>query len=427
MASSPIIIRPLASPTEYKLHFEFADQAFSPGPSPTSAQDWQQFVTNQPGFRPEQLRGAFRDGEQLGSYIIRERILRMGAAQLLTGCIGAVVTYPAYRHQGVATALMQDAIEYARLHNHALLLLDGIPKFYHRFGYIDMFDQSIHDIDRNAILAQPPSAYTVRSATRDDAEGLLALYNRHYGPFTGSFMRTAEQETHWLQHRPPDNPLWLAVNPDGHPRGYLSLQSGADRSQARELATDNWPSALALLRHHAILLDGPAAPSTLRYPLPLSAPALQWMIDHLEVLDTSHWEHPTDEWVVRSQSYHHRDAGWMARLVHLPTLAQAILPEWQTRWRRSLSHWSGDVLLIVGEEQCIPRFDGTELHLVDQPASATEAIQLTPQAFIQIVFGYRPAAYALDQHSQSLKGDLRSVLNVLFPLGHTWIPASDWF
>jgi predicted N-acetyltransferase YhbS len=427
MALSPIIVRPLASPAEYKLHFEFADQAFSPDPSPTSAQYWQQFVTNQPGFRPEQLRGAFRDGEQLGSYIMHERILRMGAAQFLTGCIGAVVTYPTYRHQGVATALMHDAIDYARLHNHALLLLDGIPKFYHRFGYIDMFDQSIHNIDCAAILAQPMGTHIVRPATPDDAESVLALYNHHYGPFTGSFLRTLEHQTYRLQHQSPDNPLWLAINPDGRPEGYLSLQSGIDRSQARELATDNWPSALALLRHHAMLLDGPAAPSTLRCRLPLTAPALQWMIDHLEVLDTSHWEHPTDEWVVRSQSFHHRDAGWMARLVHLPTLAQALLPEWQAHWRRSLSHWSGDVLLIVGEEQCLLRIDGTELLLVDQPASTTEAIQLTPQAFIQIVFGYRPVTYALDQHGQSIKGDLRSVLDILFPLDHTWIPASDWF
>jgi hypothetical protein len=60
------------------------------------------------------------------------------------------------------------------------------------------------------------------------------------------------------------------------------------------------------------------------------------MIDHLEVLDTWHWKHPADEWVVRCQTYHHRDAGWMAR------------------WRHSL-------------------------------------------------------------------------LNVLFPAGHTWIPGSDWF
>jgi predicted N-acetyltransferase YhbS len=427
MTSSPIIVRPLASPTEYKLHFQFADQAFSPEPTAISALYWQQYVMNYPEFRPEQLRGAFRDGRQLGSYIIHERVLRMGVAQLPTGCIGAVVTYPAYRHQGVATALMRDAIDYAHLHHHALLLLDGIPNFYHRFGYIDMLSQSIHDIDRAAILAQPLSTHTVRPATQEDAASVLALYDRHYGPVTGSFIRTIDHQTYRLQHQSPDNPLVLAINPGGDPQGYLSLQSGEDRALARELAADNWPAALALLRYHALLLDGPAAPTILRYRLPLTAPAIQWMIDHLEVFDTSNWEHPADDWVVRSQSFHHRDAGWMARLVHLPTVAQTLLPEWQARWRRSLSHWSGNVLLIAGEEQCILRIDGTELQLVDHPIEAADAIQMTLQSFIQILFGYRPAAWAVHQHRQSIKGDLLSVLNVLFPQGHTWIPASDWF
>ncbi len=427
MPASPIIVRPLASPTEYKLHFEFADQAFSPDPSPDNALGWQQVVTTRPGYRPEQLRGAFRDGEQLGSYSIYERMLRMGIAQLLTGCIGAVVTYPAYRHQGVATALMHDAINYGLSHRHALLLLDGIPKFYHRFGYIDMLDTTVHDIDRAAILAQPAGTHTVRLATPDDAESMLALYNRHYGPFTGSFTRTVEQETHLLRHRSPDNPLWVAVDTGNRPQGYLSLRSGTGRSQAQELAADSWPAALALLRHHARLLDGSDAPPTLRYRLPTTAPVLQWMIDHLEVLDTSRWEHPADEWVVCSQSFHHRDAGWMARLVHLPTLSQALLPEWQARWRQSLSHWSGNVLLVVGNERCTLHIDGAALRLVDQQTGAVDAIQLTPQAFIQILFGYRPVAWALHQHGQSIKSDLLSVLNVLFPVGHTWIPASDYF
>ena len=427
MGSSPIIVRPLASPAEYQLHFQFADQEFSSDPSPANALRWQQVTTTYPGYRPEQLRGAFRDGEHVGSYIIHERMLHMGVAQLATGCIGTVMTYPAHRYQGVATALMYDAIDYARAHHHALLLLDGIPKFYHRFGYTDMFDQSVQDIDRAAVLEQPQSTHEVQAATKEDAASVLALYNRHYGPFTGSFMRTIEQQTHRLQHRQSDNPLWLAVHPDGFSEGYLSLRSSADRSQALEMAADNWAAALALLRHHAQLLEGPAAPSTLRYRLPPEAPILQWMIDHLEVLDTSHWKHPADEWVVRSQSFHHRDAGWMARLVNLPTFSQAMLPEWQERWRRSLSHWSGNVLLTVGDESCILHFEGSELRLVNQVIDAVEVIQLTPELFIQVVFGYRPVGWAVHQHRQFVNRDLLPVLNVLFPEGHTWIPASDWF
>src|SRR5947209_7182217 len=210
--SSSIVVRPLASAAEYELHSRFADQAFAPKPSPESARFWLQANTSRPDFRPEQLRGAFRDGEQLGSYILHERTLRMGAAWIATGCIGGVVTYPAYRQQGVATALMLDAIDYAHTHQHALLLLDGIPKFYHRFGYSDVFDQSIQEIDRTAILAQPQSTHKVRAATPEDAVSILTLYDRHYGPFSGSFTRTIEQQIHRLQYRPSDNPLWLAVH-----------------------------------------------------------------------------------------------------------------------------------------------------------------------------------------------------------------------
>ena len=90
MGSSSIIVRPLASPTEYELHFQFADQAFSPDPSPASVRYWQQVTTTRPDYRPEQLRGAFRGGEQLGSYILHERVLRMGRHSWLQDALGAL-------------------------------------------------------------------------------------------------------------------------------------------------------------------------------------------------------------------------------------------------------------------------------------------------------------------------------------------------
>jgi hypothetical protein len=71
MASAPIIVRALATASERDRHCQFADQAFSHAPSPESASHWQQFVTTRPGYRPEQLRGAFRAGAQVGSYTSR--------------------------------------------------------------------------------------------------------------------------------------------------------------------------------------------------------------------------------------------------------------------------------------------------------------------------------------------------------------------
>jgi predicted N-acetyltransferase YhbS len=426
MASIPVSVRALATAEERERHCHFADQAFSREPSPESARHWYQFVTTMPGYRPERLRGAFRAGEQVGSYLLSERTLHVGTARLLTGCIGAVVTYPAYRHQGVATALMQDALAYAQARHYALLLLDGIPKFYYRYGYDDVFDVSVQDIDRAAILAQPPSALHCRPVTPEDAEAILSLYNRHFAPLTGSFTRSVAWQQHRLQYRSADNPLWCAVNAAGCLQGYLDLHRGAEHFQAQEFAADTWAAALALLQHHARLLDGPDAPEALRCRIPPTAPILYELIETLQVPDISHWRHPPEEWAIRSQTYHHRFVAWMARLVSLPALAQALLPAWQERWRRSLAHWSGTIALMVGEDTCTLHVDGTHLQLLDAPENAIR-VRLSPQRFTQLVLGYRPVAFTLRQEAQSLPEVVVDVLTILFPPGPTWIPVSDWF
>lgn len=422
-----IRVRPVATPDELTLQLQLADQAFAAEPSAESTRRWQQSITKSPEYRPEEIRGAFRANQQLGGYIIYERKLSMGVAQLTTGCISAVVTHPAYRHQGVARVMMQDAIDYAHTHKHALLLLDGIPKFYYRFGYTDMFDLSTQDVNRSAVLAHPASTYSVRPATMDDVGSVLALYQRQYSPYTGSFKRTLERQIHILQYRSSQNPLLLAIDPSEQARGYLMLSRDEEHPQALEIAADDWLAAVALLQHHARLLEGPNAPTALNYRLPLTDPVVQWMIDNLEVPDTTMWRHPADEWGTRSQSFHHRYAGWMARLVHLPTLAQEILPEWQARWQRSLAHWSGEIALVVDEEVCTLHIDGSKLTLVEPSRSSAHKIHLTMQEFVQILFGYRPISQMLKKSELVISNDLLSVLNILFPASHTWIPASDGF
>ena len=221
--------------------------------------------------------------------------------------------------------------------------------------------------------------------------------------------------------------MWLAIHPDGDIEGYLSLGRPDERSQVREIAADNWTATLALMQYHARLMDGAHAPATLLYRLPPASPILQWIVDHLEVVDTSHWRHPADEWVVRSQTFHHRDAGWMARLVDLRTLAEAMLPELQARWRRSLSYWSGNVVLKVGNESLCLQIEGKEVRLGEQGSGAAEMLELSPESFTQFVFGYRSIDLAVQEQGRPVSRELLNVLSILFPTGHTWITASDWF
>src|SRR5260370_31418142 len=345
----------------------------------------------------------------------------MGGGNMSSGWIPAFGTDPAHRHKGAATAMMQDAIRFARDHGHALLLLDGIPKFYHRFGYTDVIDLAVMDVKLDAVLAQSPSPYTTWLATADDAEGVLFLYQRHYYAYTGSFARSLEQQRYRLDSQ---NKPVVAPGRNGEIRGYLANIEG---NMGSELAADDWEAMQALLRHHAQLVKGTDDVTTLRYLVPPTSTVAQLMIEHLEVPDTSHWRNPAMEWAVKSEAYHHRDAGWMARFVHLPTLMQAILPELQERWRRALASWSGTLRLDVGEEVSMLRIDGSDLLLSDEPAATAHTIQFTPQAFTQLAFGYRPVAWALRSRQNEVVADVIAVLALLFPPGHAWIARSDWF
>jgi hypothetical protein len=115
----------------------------------------------------------------------------------------------------------------------------------------------------------------------------------------------------------------------------------------------------------------------------------------------------------------------MARIVHLPALMSAILPELQARWKRSLARWTGEVVFTVGEEAFGLRIYETEVQLVDVPSATSSHVTLSPQHFAQLIFGYRPLSYFV--HTRSLAGELGTVLAILFPPGHTWIPGTDWF
>src|SRR5579859_1699621 len=354
MSTSSITVRPLETAAERDAFYWLSSQAFNPGqPDKERAiAGNRRYIEQAPGFEPGMLRGAFRGATLLGGYHIQERLLRMGKARLPTVCIGSVVTDASYRLQGVATALMQDAIAYAQSRRQALLLLDGIARFYHRFGYIDMFDVTEQRISRATTWALAPSPYAVRPATPDDAATLLALYQQHSGSYAGSFERTLEQEQHQLAGRmQSNNPPLLALNPAGQPSGYLIFPWGPDRSHAVEVAADSLPAALALLQHHARLLETlPAPPAEIFWRVPSDAPTLYFLIDYLQVLDTSTWGSPSTGWSVQSQTYHHPDTGWLARPGSMQALAEAMLPEWEARLQQRVARWSGALVFEIGAE-----------------------------------------------------------------------------
>lgn len=455
MSTLPIVVRPFETTDERDSFYLAASRAFNPDLSEaerlSNVAGRRERAERAPNYDPTLLRGAFRGDSFLGGYRIQERRMQVGAARLLTCCIGSVVTHPEARLQGVASVLMRDAIAFARSRQNALLLLDGIAHFYHRFGYIDMFDITDHTINRALVLAQPSSSVTVRLATLDDAPAMLALYQRHYGPCTGSFERTVTEYRYLLSVAlSVGDTIALAVDTEGQPCGYLFIAREPEQFNAIEAAADSWPAALALLQYHARVVDtlpepAPAATGAggnlvsalspaarapvpeLCWRVPLDSSTLYLLADYLSVPDTSAWEGPAYGWSVKSQTFQHPDAGWMARVASLPALAQAMLPEWQARWQRSAAPWSGVLMLVVDGETCALALDGASIRLLDELPAQVRQVILSQQGLTQLLFSYRPLALVAAQPNHSIPADLFPVLDALFPPGHTCIAGSDDF
>ena len=421
MPLSGLSFRGLEEPSEIDAFFRLALRSLVPETPtdelPQRAAGWRDWVIRDPRYVPGQLRGAFLGERLVGGCIVYERWLPFGPARLRTGCVGGVAVEADSRHLGIGSALMDDVLAYARARGQTLLLLDGIPGFYRRLGYMDMLDYVEHAVECAAILTAPESPYHIRTAKPDDAQALLGLYHRHFGPYLGRFERSLEQQQRNIESHPPFNPIYLAVDEKGQPRGYLLFDWEHRGAHAAEVAADDWPATLALLQHHAREVTKlPEPASEVHWPLPPDSPALFAIADRMPV---------------RSETRIRPDDGWMARPASLPALFQALLPLWRERWQRVAPPWIGVLALEVGDERegaaCALEFGQGSLRMVEYDPTNPHQTHFSQQAFVQLLFGYRSLAWLAEQPGQSLPKELWPALEVLFPPVRAWIPGTDAF
>lgn len=425
-ANGELTVRPVETEEEITTFYRLATQTFGGAENvEEESRFWRRVDERASDFLPRQRRGVFLGDTYVGGCMINERVMRAGAARLPTACVGAVVTHPEFRMRGIGTAILRDATAFAEKNGEALLLLDGIPNFYHRFGYADIWDLTEHVIEPTAVPAEALDGYTTRPMTAEDAPEMLALYERHYGPYTGSFLRSVTQQEQFIRNGlEMSNPRVLAVDARGVARGYLGVSRGGNRARAFEVAADDWSAAVALLRHHATLVE----PGTeLLWPLPLDSRAYYALADNLSIADTSGWQNPQRGWSIRSETYAHRRAAWMGRIVSLRRVAEAMLPAWQERLERAESAPLGTFMLRAGDEACAVEVAADGARLLGSAPASVPVATLPPERLAQLVFGYRPVSYIATLPDADVPEPLVPVLGALFPVGRTWIPGSDAF
>lgn len=191
----------------------------------------------------------------------------------------------------------------------------------------------------------------------------------------------------------------------------LSRRRG--RLYAHEVAADTWPATLALLQYHSRQLDTEAEPpSELWWPLASTDLTFHLMADHFPL---------------RSEIDSYPDGGWMAQIISLPLLAQALLPLWNERWQQRRQEWAGQFALTVSDNTIYLELLPDDIQIVELLSNPAPQVNLSQQVFMQLFFGFRSITWATLQPGQSIPEELIPVLSVLFPLGQVWIAGTDGF
>ncbi len=152
-------------------------------------------------FRLRHGRVAVDHGGRIVGYVrVFARTMLVRGLPIAAGGIGSVATAPDARGDGIATALLEDAIEAMRRDAIAIsFLFTGIPAFYGRLGY-EIVRQPYFQATRSEIIAARTGSYYNAHLIdlSKDLPQLVAMHRQALAGATGAIART---KSRWLDAR----------------------------------------------------------------------------------------------------------------------------------------------------------------------------------------------------------------------------------
>jgi predicted N-acetyltransferase YhbS len=381
---SELIIKPTETEDEYRKAAELVARVYTD--TDTEAYDrWYAGslqAMSQPGFDMACHRLALLDGRIVAHVKAERRRLNYGSVQIPFGGIGIVCTDPAYQRRGIAAALMWDTIAYMKARGDVLSLLAGIPAYYPRFGYRNLWPNGWLNF-KAAAAAALDAPLGMRAAEVADIPQLAALYEHCWGHRV-----TAPRSPDWWRWRietyPPDY-LRVFENRSGQIEGYAAGQGweteivAATSAATRSLAAHSGQMALE------------AGENTVTWLLPP---------DDRAIYDVRRWLN--SEYRIE----YNPTADWMGLILDGARLRDILMPE---------------ITLQTG-------LDERGLILDIQPEivhiglrGQDEDIELDHGTFLPVMFG------ALPPRMLDVSADAQRLLERLFPPRVAMLAPADWF
>lgn len=112
-------------------------------------------------FVPELSLVAEREGEIVGHVMLSWVDIEPGAHRVLQ--VGPLAVLPSHQRRGIGSALMEEAIRLADARGEPLLLIEGNPRYYERFGFTRSSERGIEPpptaVGPQYFMVRPLEAY----------------------------------------------------------------------------------------------------------------------------------------------------------------------------------------------------------------------------------------------------------------------------
>jgi len=350
------------------------------------------------------------DGVSTSWLWVNDIDVKVGRSYLKMGGIGGVGTLEEQRMKGYSRRVLEHSIDYMSKHDYDISMLYGIPDYYSKWGYASTLpDYKITVPLRNAKRAR--EGLHARPMMKEDAGQVLDLYELTNEERTGPVKR--DRNT-WFKFRKGSD--WR-IMADGT---VFENESG---KIVAYYAADRWPRVMRITEV--------GAREPLFYENMLkhaSKVAEQKQAPEIEIF--APLDHPFANLCKRMGCTATLDCYYdqmgMGRIMNVRSTLEKLRPE--------LSRRLGNAGLRRSPSRLSIRTDigSATLELSDSGVSFSDKtsvdwIELPQWALMQLILGYRPVSDVVADPMVRTEGNVRGVLEALFPTGYPYIWLADWF
>lgn len=349
------------------------------------------------------------DGRIVTHWGVWDYQMRLGQGFLRVGGIGLVATHGQYRKRGLMAQTIPPALEAMAQAGYDMSLLFGIPDFYHRFGYLRAWSDTHYLLSLGQLPSEPP-AFGVEASPARHTDEMGRLYNRYAAGFAGTAVRPTYPVRgnligNWQIHS------WRT--PAGKLAGYVVTQSPERGTQHRMLVAE------AVGRPQDVLAVAAAA-------------ARKAGLTEVKFVTLNHegdLARTLRDGNCRAETFYHRNAGALARIMNLHSTCAKLLPGLSARLADStMAGWEGHLAVRYGDQAVgldIARGD-ISIAKASRPGRGAHVLDAGDR-LIQLLMGTDQPDEVLCNPAVRCRGDAAALARILFPARHPLLSRWDGF